>query len=70
MNSICAKCDIRYFCSGGCRGENYHITKELRSPHFNCKEIRRTIFKIMWMLTEEPTFFQDKVKNLYQKICP
>jgi len=69
MNPICAKCDIRYFCGGGCRGENYQITKKLRSPHFNCKEIRRTILEMMWMLTEEPTFFRDKVKNLYQKMC-
>lgn len=69
MNPICAKCDVRYFCGGNCRGENYQVTKELRSPHFNCDEIRRTIFEMMWMLTEEPTFFQDKVESLYQTVC-
>jgi len=70
MNPTCAKCDVRYFCGGGCRGENYQVTRELQSHHFNCEEIKRTILEMMWMLTEEPTFFQDKVKNLYQKICP
>ncbi len=69
MNSTCAECDVRYFCGGGCRGENYQVTKELRSPHFNCEEIRKTIFEMMWMLTEEPTFFQGKVEKLYQKVC-
>jgi len=69
MNPICAKCDVRYFCGGNCRGENYQVTKKLRSPHFNCDEIRRTILEMMWMLTEEPSFFQDKVENLYHKVC-
>ncbi len=69
MNSTCAKCDVRYFCGGGCRGENYQVTKDLRSPHFNCDEIKRTILEMMWMLTEDPTFFQDKVEGLYQKVC-
>ena len=69
MNPTCTKCDVRYFCGGGCRGEHYQVTQELQSPHFNCREIRRTILEIMWMLTEEPTFFQDKVEGLYQKVC-
>lgn len=69
MNPICAQCDVRYFCGGGCRGENYQVTRELRSPHFNCGENRATIIEMMWMLTEEPTFFQDKVEGLYQAVC-
>ena len=69
MNPVCAKCDVRYFCGGGCRGENYQVTRELRSPHFNCEETRKTILEMMWMLTEEPTFFQDKVEGLYQTVC-
>lgn len=69
MNPVCAKCDVRYFCGGGCRGENYQVTRELRSPHFNCEEIRKTILEMMWMLTEEPNFFQNKVEGLYQTVC-
>lgn len=69
INPTCAKCDVRYFCGGGCRGENYQVTRKLRSPHFNCEEIRKTIFEMMWMLTEEPTFFQNKVEGLYQTVC-
>lgn len=69
MNPICARCDIRYFCGGGCRGENYQVTHDLYSPHFNCEESRRTIIEMMWMLTEDPGFFQDKVEGLYKKVC-
>ncbi len=69
MNPICAECNVRYFCGGGCRGENYQVTQKLQSPHFNCKEIKKTIIEVMWMLTEDPSFFQNKVENLYQKAC-
>lgn len=69
MNSECSQCDVRYFCGGGCRGENYQVTKSLSSAHFNCREMRDAILELMWILTEEPTFFQDKVQDLYQKTC-
>lgn len=69
INLKCASCDVRYFCGGNCRGENYQVTKELQSPHFNCVEIRKAILEMIWMLTEEPEFFQDKVENLYQVVC-
>jgi radical SAM protein with 4Fe4S-binding SPASM domain len=69
MNNKCSACPVRYFCGGGCRGENYQVTKNLAGPHFNCDEIRRTIFEILWMLTEEPDFMRDKVANLYRVVC-
>lgn len=69
MNLKCASCDVRYFCGGSCRGENYQVTNDLFSPHFNCKEIRRTILEMIWMLVEEPEFFHDKVESLYQTVC-
>lgn len=69
LNSTCAACDVRYFCAGGCRGENYQVTHDLRAPHFNCEEIRRTILEIMWILTEDPTFLRGKVEELYDSVC-
>ncbi len=69
MNSKCALCDVRYFCGGSCRGENYQVTGSLRSPHFNCEEIRKTILEMIWMLVEEPEFFHNKVEGLYQTVC-
>ena len=69
MNATCSSCDVRYFCGGGCRGENYQVTKKIASPHFNCEEIRETILEMMWILTEDPTFFKAKVEKLYQTVC-
>lgn len=69
LNKTCSKCDVRYFCGGGCRGENFQVTNELYSPHFNCEENRKTIIEMMWMLTEEPDFFQEKTGELYKKVC-
>ncbi|MCK5021441.1 MAG: SPASM domain-containing protein, partial [Candidatus Peribacteraceae bacterium] len=68
MNASCAKCDVRYICGGGCRGENYQVTGKLESPHFNCNEWRRSILNMMWMLVDEPSFFEEKVKELYDKV--
>lgn len=68
-NPRCSKCDVRYFCAGNCRGENFQRTGNLVSPHFNCKDIKKSILDMMSMLTEEPTLFGEKVDYLYAKIC-
>lgn len=68
INKECAQCEVRYFCGGGCRGENYQVTKSLTSPHFNCKDIKKSIYEIMWMLTEEPDFYREKVNWLYKRV--
>lgn len=69
MNPTCAECDVRYQCGGNCRGENYQVSHQLKAPHFKCEELRRTIKSMMWMLTEEPDLFSEKVSGLYQKLC-
>lgn len=66
MNPACATCDVRYQCGGNCRGEHFQVTGEITGPHFNCKEIRVSIVEMMWMLVEEPTFFQEAVDSLYE----
>lgn len=68
MNEMCAQCEVRYFCGGGCRGENYQTTKSLTAPHFNCRDIKKSIYEIMWILTEEPDFYREKVNWLYQRV--
>lgn len=68
MNLKCSSCDVRYTCGGSCRGENYQVTQDFLSPHFNCEEIRKTILDMIWMLVEQPDLFQIKVRDLYQSI--
>jgi len=67
MNPVCAACDVRYQCGGNCRGEHFQVTGNITEPHFNCTEIRRSIIEMMWMLTEEPMFFQEAVDTLYDR---
>lgn len=66
MNPVCSSCDVRYLCGGNCRGEHFQVTGEITGPHFNCREIRASIVEMMWMLVEEPTFFQEAVDSLYE----
>ncbi len=67
MNPNCAVCDVRYYCAGDCRGENYQQTGEFTAPHFKCKEIRESVLEIIWMLSECPTFLRERTNEVVQK---
>jgi radical SAM protein with 4Fe4S-binding SPASM domain len=67
MNPNCAACDVRYYCAGDCRGENYQQTGEFTSPHFKCQEIRESILEIIWMLSECPNFLRVRTNEVVQK---
>lgn len=68
MNTKCKACDVRYICAGSCRGENYQTTHDLRSPHFKCDEIHDSILELMWILTEDPDLFKDKIEDLHRSV--
>ncbi|OGL95390.1 hypothetical protein A2317_02320 [Candidatus Uhrbacteria bacterium RIFOXYB2_FULL_41_10] len=69
MNRQCATCDVRYMCAGNCRGENYQTTRDLYGPHFKCEEIHDSIIELMWILTEDPELFHEKVDGLMQTVA-
>lgn len=54
-----AACPVRYWCQGGCRGENYSLTGDLsnRPPH--CASLRQGIIDLCWMLAEHPDLAPD-----------
>jgi radical SAM protein with 4Fe4S-binding SPASM domain len=56
-------CPVRYWCLGGCRGENHTLTGELakRPPH--CAELKRSIIDMFWMLAERPDIIKESVKT-------
>jgi radical SAM protein with 4Fe4S-binding SPASM domain len=68
MNSQCKACDLRYMCAGNCRGENYQTIGDLYKPHFKCQEIHDSILELMWILSEDPDIFKQKVVNLYDTV--
>ena len=55
-------CPVRYWCLGGCRGENKSLTGSLnkRPPH--CAELQRGIIAMFWMLAERPDLVRPSVK--------
>lgn len=55
LNSVCAKCDFRLFCGGGCRAQAYYTNeKNLYARSKKCKEYKQTYLEIMWLLEQHP----------------
>lgn len=52
INPECAKCIVKYWCAGGCRGEAYENKKNLTSTAIGCVDIRNTIIESFWLLAK------------------
>jgi len=52
--SACRSCTVRYWCLGGCRGENYAVSGRLNGRAPNCRDQRAAILEMMWILAERP----------------
>lgn len=60
LNRACARCDIRYFCGGDCRGETYNVTSNLRAPYVHCSDRHDSIIELMWIVAEHPELFEER----------
>jgi radical SAM protein with 4Fe4S-binding SPASM domain len=60
MNEDCAKCVLRYWCLGGCRGETYRHSRDLGARPENCADLRNAILQTMWLVAQRP----DLLKGL------
>ncbi|KKT94036.1 MAG: hypothetical protein A3G57_01685 [Candidatus Andersenbacteria bacterium RIFCSPLOWO2_12_FULL_45_8] len=60
LNDICAKCDVRYFCGGDCRGETFKVTGDLYSPYAHCLDRHDSIIELMWIVSESPELFAER----------
>ena len=50
----CAKCEVRHWCMGGCRGETYDATGRLDAPSVTCKQARSSLLEMLWTLSDHP----------------
>ncbi len=50
INEVCSQCAIKYWCLGGCRGETYENTGNLRAIGTGCESLRRGIIDTFWLL--------------------
>ena len=53
----CEGCDIRYICSGYCRGLTYQVTGKIDSRFIWCESIKKCLIEAMWFLDEHPEIF-------------
>lgn len=60
MNLNCAKCELRYFCGGMCRGETYQILGNIEDTYPHCKSFRKAFEEILWYLVYNPEIGEEK----------
>jgi radical SAM protein with 4Fe4S-binding SPASM domain len=49
-----AHCPVRYWCLGGCRGENHALSGTIAAAPPHCAELRRGMIEMLWILAEHP----------------
>lgn len=55
LNDKCSKCELRFFCGGGCRAQASQGGKEdLNSHSSKCELYKKTIYDLMWLVTDYP----------------
>jgi radical SAM protein with 4Fe4S-binding SPASM domain len=62
MNERCAACVVRQWCLGGCRGETHATRGSLSAPAWNCRDLKRAMIEMMWMISERPDFVRGGPK--------
>jgi len=65
LNDKCSNCIVKFWCSGGCRGEAYENTRNLRSPAMGCEDIRRSIIETFWILSREHQTYYSKKREYF-----
>jgi len=65
LNDKCANCVVKFWCSGGCRGEAYENTGNLRSPAIGCEDIQKTIIETFWILSTNHQPIYSKKREFF-----
>jgi radical SAM protein with 4Fe4S-binding SPASM domain len=60
----CSACVFRYWCLGGCQGENYQVNKDFKSTPVHCAENKKSILDMFWVLSENPKWIKS-----FSSIC-
>lgn len=63
INTRCAKCDVRYFCGGDCRGETFMVTGNIEAPYPNCQDRHDSIVELAWIIAEHPEYFEERAND-------
>ena len=55
----CRDCDLKYICTGYCRGLTYQVTNNLNSEFIWCDEIHEILIDAIWTLSEDDRLFNE-----------
>lgn len=55
---LCKKCELKYFCGGGCRGIAFSAHNNIRAPLPNCQEKKENLYRLMWDFAEEESVYK------------
>ena len=58
----CSQCLVRYWCLGGCRGETYAVKGTLGDRAWNCKDLRKSIIEMFWILADNSDWIKGATK--------
>ena len=63
LNPSCARCDVRRFCGGDCRGETYNVTGNLRAPYVACQDRHDSLVELMWTVAKHSHLFAKRASE-------
>ncbi len=64
-NEDCPTCPVKHWCMGGCRGETYENTGDMRGRSVRCEELREAIFEMLWVLGSEGELVENADRTEY-----
>ncbi|GKX31518.1 thioether cross-link-forming SCIFF peptide maturase [Vallitalea longa] len=67
LNEKCMNCDMKYYCGGRCRGETLRTQHDITAPYPECKEWKKAMEKIFWLVTEFPELGEEKYRKVIEK---
>jgi hypothetical protein len=60
-NPVCASCELRFLCAGGCKANNLHAAGNYRAPDLYCSYIKNSIIDNIFFSSELGT---DRTNSL------
>ncbi|MBI5360592.1 MAG: radical SAM protein [Planctomycetes bacterium] len=62
INATCGSCEVKHWCLAGCRGETYANTGSFNAMPSNCGDLKQTIIKMFWILSENPAIIKPMAR--------
>lgn len=61
LSEKCTKCEVKYFCGGGCRGQALQNTGDLYGISPTCEYEKEQRIEMLWTIAQKPQLFENEV---------